>query len=94
MHHLLGMPRVTDELIVDKAKWTRWVEELQNRLNTDTGVSDRFQIVPLEPAEDANGDEVSGGLSVEHWTHGIATSKQIPADFFHSSRLSEDCRDG
>jgi DNA gyrase subunit B len=80
MTHLLYMPQVTDELMSDPAAWQNWADELQGRLNADSGVSDRYQIAASE------GDDVhSAGITIEHWTHGIATQKFLPAEFFHSS---------
>jgi len=80
LNHLLYMPRVTDELLEDTVEWQKWIEELQGRLNVDTGVSDRYQLVLAE------GDETqSAGIIIEHWTHGIATRKHLPVDFFHSA---------
>ena len=80
LHHLLYMPRVSDELIADTVGWEKWIDELQGRLNGDTGVSDRYQLIQKE------GDEIqSPGITIEHWTHGIATRKHLPVDFFLSS---------
>jgi len=80
LQNLLYMPKVTDELIADESAWQAWVEEMQGRLNVDTGVSDRYQLMRTE------GDDIhSPGITIEHWTHGIATRKQFPVDFFHSS---------
>ena len=80
LQHLLYMPRVTDELLVDVDSRRRWTDELQNRLNADTGVSDRYQITPVD-ADDTQ----TAGMLIAHWTHGIATQKHLPYDFFHSS---------
>ena len=80
LQNLLYMPAVTDELIADATAWQAWVDELQARLNTDTAVADRYQLVVSE------GDEShSAGIIIEHWTHGIATQKHLPVDFFHST---------
>jgi DNA gyrase subunit B len=80
LHHLLYMPRVTSAMQADKVAWTAWIDELQGRLNTDTGVSDRYQLVPFE-----GDDTQSPGLEIEHWTHGIASNKHLPLDFFNGS---------
>ena len=80
LRNLLYMPKVTDELIADAEAWAHWIDEMQGRLNVDTGVSDRYQLVKVE------GDEThTPGFLIEHWTHGIATRKHLPLDFFHSS---------
>ena len=80
LKNLLSMPRVTDELVGDNAQWARWLEELQNRLNTDSGVANRYTLEIVEPD-----DTHAGAIRVEHWTHGIAAERLLPYDFFHSS---------
>jgi len=80
LRNLLYMPRVTDELLGDSIAWQQWRDELQGRLNADTGVSDRYQITGI--AADENH---SAGIVIDHWTHGISTQKHLPLDFFHSS---------
>jgi len=80
MTHLLYMPKVTDELIADAAAWQKWLDELQARLNADSGVSDRYQLAAL-----AADDVHPAGITIEHWTHGIATQKHLPLEFFHGS---------
>lgn len=78
--NLLYMPKVTDELVADSSAWENWLEEMQGRLNVDTGVSDRYRLLPVD------GDETrTASITIEHWTHGIATEKQLPLDFFHTS---------
>ena len=79
MQHLLYMPRVTDELLANAESWNGWLQELQNRLNADTGVSDRYRITAVEADESQ-----TAGIVIEHWTHGIAAQKHLPNDFFHS----------
>ena len=81
LRNLLYMARVTDELLNDAPAWNAWLEELQARLNADSGVSDRYQLTAVAAAEEGRG----GGLTIEHWTHGIATHKHLPFEFFHSS---------
>ena len=80
MTHLLYMAKVTDELIADAAAWQKWLDELQARLNADSGVSDRYQLAALG-ADDVH----PASITIEHWTHGIATQKHLPLEFFHGS---------
>jgi DNA gyrase subunit B len=80
LHHILYMPRVTEALIADPERWQAWLGEMQGRLNADTGVSDRYQIEPVE-----SDDTQTAGLMIEHWTHGIAVQKHLPYDFFKTS---------
>lgn len=82
LSNLLYMPHMTDDILNAQAALQSWTEELQNRLNVDTGVADRYQLVLTEAEAD---EERPAGIAVEHWTHGIATEKYLPLDFFHSS---------
>jgi DNA gyrase subunit B len=80
LSNLLYLPRIDDELIEDPVRWSAWVKELESRLNADTGVSDRYQLHLVGEDED-----VSPGIGIEHWTHGIASRKHLPLDFFRGS---------
>ena len=80
LHHLLYMPPVTDALLTDSDAWRAWLDELQGRLNADTGVADRYQLTV-----DGTEDGETSGIRIEHWTHGIANQTHLPLDFFHSS---------
>ncbi len=80
LHHLLYMPPVTDALLADANAWRAWLNELQGRLNADSGVADRYQLTV-----DVTGDGEASGIRIEHWTHGIANQTHLPQDFFHSS---------
>jgi DNA gyrase subunit B len=82
MRHLLYMPRVTDEILADTALREQWLEELQARLNADSGVADRYRL-DVSAADDEGVQ--SAGVKIEHWTHGIATEKHLPLEFFHGS---------
>ncbi|MDJ0740093.1 MAG: DNA topoisomerase (ATP-hydrolyzing) subunit B [Gammaproteobacteria bacterium] len=80
LRSLLYMPRVTDDLIADGDAWAAWIDELQGRLNADTGVSDRYVLTPL------TGDETrDGALRIEHVTHGIGNERELPYEFFHAN---------
>ena len=81
LRYLLYMPRVNEDLLADAAQWGAWIEDLEDRLNADAGVSDRYQLSPSEPDDEID----SGCLTIEHWTHGIATEQQLPYDFFRGS---------
>ena len=72
--------RGVNELLEDAAAREGWINEMQGRLNVDTNVSDRYQLLWEE-----GGDSGPAGFRIEHWTHGIATEKLLPVDFFHSS---------
>jgi DNA gyrase subunit B len=80
VRQLLYMPPVTDELLADVEAWQGWLVELQNRLNTDHGVSDRYEILAEDDAEDG-----TGTVLVRHWTHGIVAERRISYEFFSSA---------
>ena len=79
MQRVLYMPKVTEETLEDQAKLQAWLQELEGRLQADGSVSDRHTLRLSEVADDE-----PATICVEHWTHGIATEKLIPLDFFHS----------
>ncbi|MGB5453769.1 MAG: DNA topoisomerase (ATP-hydrolyzing) subunit B [Sedimenticolaceae bacterium] len=80
LRNILYMPRVTDELLADATTLQAWITEMQARLNSDAGVSNHYDLRVVD------GDENhTGGITIEQWTHGIATQKHLPYDFFHSS---------
>jgi DNA gyrase subunit B len=80
VRQLLYMPPVSAELIGDQDAWQAWLKELQNRLNADNGVSDRYEILTEDDGEAGNGT-----LLVRHWTHGIAAERRISYEFFSSA---------
>lgn len=74
------MPKVTEDMVQDNhEQLAAWLEELQGRLQADGSVSDRYTLRLMEETE-----EQSAMVIVEHWTHGIATEKYIPLEFFQS----------
>ena len=78
---LLYMPRITETSLGDREAMRAWADELQARLNKDKGVADRYRIEPPSEQE----DDREGGFRIEHWTHGIATEKLLPNEFFSGS---------
>jgi DNA gyrase subunit B len=83
MRHLLYMPRVENGMLEDKARLQAWIGDLKGRLNKDSGISNRYDIL----IKDNTDQEITtpSALMIEHWTHGIATTKTIPIEFFHSA---------
>jgi DNA gyrase subunit B len=84
MHHLLYMPRVSDTLLEDRPAFEGWLRDLQGLLNKDRGISDRYEIRAVE-TRDEEDQVLITAIDVEHWTHGIATTKQLPVEFFRSA---------
>jgi DNA gyrase subunit B len=84
LRELLYLPRVGDTLLSDAAALGDWVADLKQRLNRDRGVADRYDL-SLARAEDDPGAGAVSALCIEHWTHGIASEKRVPLDFFRSA---------
>lgn len=85
--HLLYMPPLNPEIAIDRQAMLIWLNELGERLNAGGFVSDRYTF-SLETAEDG---EIEA-ISIERWTHGIATQKLVPVEFFQGGdyrRISE-----
>ena len=82
MQRLLYMPRVSEEMLEDNAALGAWIEELEGRLQLDSGVADQYKLRILEPEDE---QDTGRSLCLERWTHGIATECLIPLDFFHSA---------
>ncbi len=79
VQRLLYMPRVSEELLQDKARFEDWLRELEGRLQLDGSVAEQYSL----KLEDAS-QEKSAMLCLEKWTHGIAMERLIPLEFFHS----------
>ena len=76
---LLYMPRVTEEMLADRASLQAWLAELQNRLNADNNLSDRYELAVHEDPE------LNDSLAVRHWTHGIVSERLISYEFFSAA---------
>ena len=81
MQRLLYIPRVDDGLLNDRAAFQEWIDELQLRLQTDSGVSDQFKLRLVEGEEEGQGE----ALLLERWTHGITNERRVPLEFFRSA---------
>jgi DNA gyrase subunit B len=81
MRRLLYMPRVDAQMLSDDRALGAWMEELQGRLQQDGGVSDQYRL-RLD-----GGDEegTPRSLCLERWTHGIASERHVPLEFFNSA---------
>ena len=80
VERLLYMPRVSDEMLEDEKAFGEWIGEFEGRLQADGGVAEQYH---LRIEERENGHARS--LCLERWTHGIATERHIPLEFFHSA---------
>lgn len=83
MEKILYMPIVSKDLLT-KQSLQEWIVELEKRMNTDMGPSDRYSI-RLEDCED-KGDEISDcSLIIDRKVHGISNEKRLPMTFFESA---------
>jgi len=81
MQRLLYMPRVSEEMLAgDGTAFEEWKQELEGRLQLDGGVSEQYKLRIAE-----TGEEQPRSLCLERWTHGIASERLVPLDFFHSA---------
>ena len=86
LQQLLYMPRLDEERLSDLSTLQHWVDDLRARLNKDRPLSDRYEISLIQAADpEADSDPETTGVQVAHWTHGIATEREIPIDFFRSA---------
>ena len=81
MQRLLYMPRLDEALLSDREGLRAWLDELQGRLQADGGVSDQYRLHLVESDEETG----SEAIVVERWTHGIASERRVPLEFFRSS---------
>lgn len=77
---LIYMPKLTEELLSDQQGFVEWLKELEQRLNAEQNVSNRFEI-SYQPQQ----DDQAAQINVVQYVHGINTESAIPLDFFSSS---------
>ncbi len=75
LEQLIYMPTVTADEVGAAANW---LPELEARLNADRGPSDRFSLALVEPT-----DLHGAAIRIERSTHGIATERFLPLEFFN-----------
>jgi DNA gyrase subunit B len=86
LQQLLYMPRVDGDRLQNQVSLQQWIDDLSARLNKDRPLSDRYEITLMQSADDESaGEDAVVGIRIAHWTHGIATERQIPVDFFRSA---------
>ncbi|MCP4992171.1 MAG: DNA topoisomerase (ATP-hydrolyzing) subunit B [Gammaproteobacteria bacterium] len=74
---LITLPPVDEAMRADTAAFSSWLEELQGRLNTERGISDRYELSRL--SDDA---EHGDTILVSHLIHGIGSESYLPLSFF------------
>ncbi|MGV6826920.1 MAG: DNA topoisomerase (ATP-hydrolyzing) subunit B [bacterium] len=74
LSQLIYMPAVEFGNAIDRDKW---IEEINQRLNTDQSVSNSYQVV-FRPESELD----SAAMLIKHRVHGIENEKQVPMEFF------------
>jgi len=77
LEHLIYMPRMERDLIHDKTVFDGWLAELFQRLNSDVGISEGYEL-SLADASDTNPESIC----ISKRTHGIANDRYLSIDFF------------
>jgi DNA gyrase subunit B len=80
VEQLVYMPPVDEEMLSNTGGLDAWLKELSGRLNAELGVSDSYSL------EQSAATEVHPeAIRIERKTHGIATDRFLPLDFFRGS---------
>ena len=77
IEQLIYLPTLGGDQMADEAAFLQWLVDLESKLNAERGVSDRYRLQPA-PATDLHPD----AIRVERSTHGIATERFLPLEFF------------
>jgi DNA gyrase subunit B len=80
IEQLVYMPTVSEDMLAQPQGLDGWIAELSGRLNADLGVSDSYHLERV-----AAGEEHPEAIRMERRTHGIATERYLPLDFFRGS---------
>jgi DNA gyrase subunit B len=80
VERLVYMPSVSEEMLAKDDGMQDWLAELSGRLNAELGVSDSYALERVAATE-----EHPEALRIERKTHGIATDRFLPLDFFRGS---------
>ena len=87
LNKLIYMPRVDEQLLINGEQFTRWLVELEGRLNIEKSASSYYKLDYR-----SGGEFESEEIVVSHWVHGISSESHFPIDFFQTSeyrKLSE-----
>ena len=71
------MPKFEREITQDQAAVQSWLTELTQRLNTDVGISESYEL-SLAEASDTHPESIC----ISKRTHGIANDRYLSLDFF------------
>jgi DNA gyrase subunit B len=80
VEQLVYMPPVQEEMLGSAGDFDSWLSELSARLNAELGVSDSYTLELVAASE-----EHPEAIRIERKTHGIATDRFLPVDFFRGS---------
>jgi len=79
LESLFSLPRVDEEILMDKEKSTAWSSQLQGYLSAKSGPGEDFSIKRLEDKEAGH-----PGFVLTRLCHGIPETSYLPIDFFRS----------
>jgi DNA gyrase subunit B len=79
LEKLITMPKLSESMISNSEEMSNWINELENRLNTDLRISESCTLESVDEAE--SGDS---GIRLTRKVHGIGNERLIPYDFFNS----------
>ncbi|MET0067126.1 MAG: DNA topoisomerase (ATP-hydrolyzing) subunit B [Candidatus Thiodiazotropha sp.] len=79
LEKLITMPKIDEALIGNEAELTKWIKELEDRLNTDLRISESCTLARVE-----EGEAGDAGILLTRKVHGIGNERLIPYDFFNS----------
>jgi DNA gyrase, B subunit len=77
---LIDVPPVDEVHLKDHYFMQGWFAELEARLNVEPGVAIRFEIT-FAPST----DQKTFLTRIQKWTHGIASERKLPREFFSSA---------
>ncbi len=79
MQKMLYMPKFPEDASANNEQTiVDWAKELEARLKTDGAISNSYAI------NYTTNDNEGNFLTVQHWTHGIASELRVSLDFFRS----------
>ena len=77
LNQFVYLPKLDSERLQDKAALDSWLGDLRDRINTDVGISESYE-VSMAPATDSQTESIC----ISKRIHGIANDRFIPLEFF------------
>jgi len=77
LNQFVYLPKLDSDLLQDKTALDSWLCDLRDRINTDVGISESYE-VSIAPAT----DNQTESICISKRIHGIANDRFIPLEFF------------